>query len=141
MRVNELMSRDVEFVVATDTVQDAASLMGEIDVGALPVGTPERPEGVITSRDLVFRVCARGLDPAQTPVRKVMSSSVHACREEDDVSAALDLMAAFHVRRLFVKSDEGVVVGWVTLSDLARRLLVDSELVQRGLDDLTRSTG
>lgn len=67
-----------------------------------------------------------------------MSHSVLASDEDDEVSAALDLMAAYHVRGLFVKDGSGTVVGWITLSDLARRLLVDSELVQRRLDDLSR---
>jgi CBS domain-containing protein len=139
MRVNEVMSRDVEYIGASDTIQEAAALMGEIDVGALPVGDRERPLGVITTRDVLFRVCAKGLDPAQTTVSEAMSRSVLACGEDDDVGAALDLMAAFHVRRLFVKDGDGNVVGWVTLSDLARRLLVDSELVQKGLEDLNRA--
>ncbi|MET1756352.1 CBS domain-containing protein [Novosphingobium sp. RD2P27] len=138
MRVSEVMSRDVEYVDVGETAQAAAALMGEIDVGALPVGSPERPLGVITTKDMVFRVCARGLDSSRTLVSEVMSHSILACDEDDEVGAALDLMAAYHVRRLFVKDGSGTVVGWITLSDLARRLLVDSELVQRGLDDLSR---
>lgn len=139
MRVSELMSRDVEYVGIMDTVQAAAALMGEIDVGALPVGSPERALGVVTTKDLIFRVCAKGLDPSQTLVSEVMSHSVLSCAETDEVEAALDLMAAYHVRRLFVTGTDGTIVGWVTLSDLARRLLVDSEVVQRGLKDLSRA--
>jgi CBS domain-containing protein len=48
----------------------------------------------------------------------------------------MDLMASHNIRRLPVTEDERVV-GWLTLSDVSRRLLVDSEVVQSGLKDLT----
>jgi CBS domain-containing protein len=133
------MSEDVEFVSPDASVQEAAVLMGEIDVGGLPVGTPERALGVVTVRDLLYRVCAAGLDPASTPVRQVMSREVFTCSAEDDLSAAMDVMAAHHVRRLIVSDADGGMVGWITLSDIARRLLIDSPLVREGLDELNRA--
>ena len=62
MRIADVMSRHVEFIEADAPVQEAAVLMGELDVGALPVGAPERLEGVLTDRDILYRVVARGLD-------------------------------------------------------------------------------
>ena len=50
---------------ADASAQDAAELMGEIDVGALPVGSAERLLGVVTDRDILYRVVAKGLDPVQ----------------------------------------------------------------------------
>lgn len=132
------MSRDVEFASASDTVQQAAVLMGEIDVGALPVGDAHRTLGVVTGRDMVLRVCAAGRDPATTVVADVMTSEVHHCRSDDDIEAALDLMASRHVRRLLVRDDHDEVVGWVTLSDISRRLLIDSGTVRTALDELSK---
>ena len=139
MKVRDLMSRDVEFIAPDASVQDAATLMGEIDVGALPVGTAQHPRGVVTGRDLLYRVCAAGRDPAQTRVSEIMTHAVLGCVDSDDIEAALDRMAASHVRRLLVRDADGKTVGWVTLSDIARYLLVDSELVRRGLLELNRS--
>ncbi len=53
----------------------------------------------------------------------------------DDLTATNtpDLMAAQNIRRLAVMDAAGTVVGWVTLADLARRLLVDSDTVQQAL--------
>ncbi len=51
MRVSEVMTTDVEFIDVAMTVQDAAVTMGELDVGALPVGTAARVEGIVTDRD------------------------------------------------------------------------------------------
>src|SRR4051794_23292354 len=68
MRVSDVMSRDVEFIAPDEIVREAAVLMGELDVGALPVGTATDIEGVITDRDILYRVVAAGLDPNATTV-------------------------------------------------------------------------
>ena len=137
MRVAEIMSRGVEFCAPSASVQEAAELMGEIDVGALPVGDAAHLDGVVTDRDILFRVVARGLDPASTAVRAVASRPVVVCREDDTLQAAMDLMAANHIRRLPVTGQGGAVAGWVTMADLARRLLVEDAGVQAALRALT----
>lgn len=141
MRVKNVMSRDVEFVEPGATIQAAALLMGEIDVGALPVGNAGSPQGVLTNRDIIYRVCAAGLDPTTTTVRDVMTEHVHSCGDEEELEAALDLMAGYHVRRLLVRNEESKCVGWVTLGDISRRLLIDSEIVKDGLAELGRNAG
>lgn len=139
MIVSDVMSGDVEFLDAAASVQEAAELMGELDVGALPVGTAARLEGVVTDRDILYRVVARGLDPAGTQVRDVLSSPVIACDAADTLQAAMDLMAANHIRRMPVQGEAGRVVGWITLADLSRRLLVDSTALQSALLELTEA--
>ncbi len=138
LRVADLMTRYVEFLDPEATVQDAAVMMGELDVGALPIGSETKLEGVITDRDILYRVVAGGL-PGTTPVRQVMSSAVVGCKEADGIPAVLDLMASHHLRRMPVFDAEGKVVGWVTIADLSRRLLVASRLLQDSLRDLTET--
>jgi CBS domain-containing protein len=137
MHVAELMTREVEFIPADAPVSAAAELMGELDVGALPVGNAAELRGIVTDRDLVYRVVARGLDASQVRVAQVLSTPVVTCRAEDSVQAAMDLMASNHLRRLPVTDAGGRVVGWITLADLARALLVDSEPLQQALAALT----
>jgi CBS domain-containing protein len=136
MKVADVMTRHVEFVGPDATVQDAAALIGELDVSALPVGSPEDLQGIITDKDLLFRVVAEGKDPRRTRVIEVATKLVFTCRSEDPLTTALDLLASHNIRRLPVTEDDRVV-GWLTLSDVSRRLLVDSEVVQNGLRDLT----
>ena len=139
MLVADVMSRDVEFIDPGASVQAAAELMGEIDVGALPAGTAARVDGVVTDRDILYRVVARGLDPAKTTVRDILSRPVVGCAEGDTVQHAMDLMAAHHVRRMPVRDADGSVIGWITLADLARRLLVGNAAVQGALTELTEA--
>lgn len=137
MKVADLMAKHVEFIEPEATVQDAASLMGELDVSALPIGTAEDLKGMITDRDILYRVVAEGKDPRRTSVLQVATKLVFTCKPEDDLSVAMNLMASQNVRRLPVLDDEQRVAGWITLSDLSRHLLVESKIVQGALTEIT----
>ena len=60
MRVSEAMTRDVRVARPDQTIQDAAKIMSDIDVGVLPVGDNDRLVGMITDRDIAVRPRARG---------------------------------------------------------------------------------
>ena len=137
LRVSDVMTTYVEFIDPAATVKEAAELMGELDVGALPAGSAERVEGVVTDRDILYRVVAAGLDPNRVSVREVVSRPVVFCLEDDTVRSAMDAMAANHIRRMPVQDAAGRITGWVTLADLARKLLVDSDTLQGALTALT----
>ena len=137
MKVRDLMATHVEFIEPDATVQDAASLMGELDVSALPVGTAEALKGVITDRDILYRLVAEGRDPRHTSVLEIATKQIFSCSPEDALSVAMDLMASQNVRRLPVLDEARRVVGWLTLSDLSRHLLVESDVVQGALRDIT----
>ena len=139
MKVGDIMTRFVEFVDAGATVCEAAVMMGELDVGALPVGGPDDLQGIITDRDILYRVVAKGFDNANVTVRDILSRPVIGCGEDDSVQAAMDLMAAHHIRRLAVRDARGSVVGWVTLADLARQLLVGNESLQGALREMSEA--
>ena len=139
MKVADVMSTAVEFIDGTAPVKEAAELMGELDVGALPIGTAEALDGIVTDRDLLFRVVAAGLDPKTALVRDVASRSVIACRDSDELRVAMDLMAANQIRRLPVMDDRGHVCGWVTLADISRKLLVESRDLQGALSRITEA--
>jgi CBS domain-containing protein len=76
--------------------------------------------GMITDRDIVTRVVARGLDPRRARVDECMSDRVFACYEEDLIESCLWLMSRHQVRRIPVVDDRDRVVGIVSQADLAR---------------------
>ncbi len=137
VKIADIMSTAVEFVAANAAVKEAAELMGELDVGAVPVGSAGGLEGILTDRDILFRVVAAGLDCSSVLVRDVLSRPAIVCRETDDVRSAMDLMAANHIRRLPVEDDHARIVGWVTLADISRKLLVDNRGLQTALNEMT----
>lgn len=131
------MSRFVEFAAPGDSATALAELMGDLDVGALPVGTADEPIGVVTDRDVLYRVVAKGLDPRATLARDILSAPLVACGPDDDLDRAMDLMAVNHVRRLAVRRGEGPLLGWITLSDISRKLLLETQVVPSGLRELS----
>jgi CBS domain-containing protein len=140
VKIESLMTRHVEFASGDDSAAELAVVMGDLDVGALPIGTEGDLLGVITDRDILYRVVAKGLDPTTTVARDIVSFPVIGCRPEDSLQVAMDLMGAHRIRRLAVRSEDGTVVGWLTLADVSRALLLESGTVQSGLRDLSRET-
>ena len=139
MKVGDVMARDVEFIAPDATLQDAAEMMGDLDVGALPVGTADQLDGVVTDRDILYRYVAKDLNPQAVLVRDVMTSPVVCCDMDDLLRAAMDAMASHHIRRMPVRDARGRVVGWITLADLSRKLLVDSGALQSFMQELTEA--
>ena len=72
MKVKDAMTPDVRLANPDMSICEAACLMAESDIGALPVGDGDRLVGVITDRDIAVRAVAKNLGP-DTPVRDVMS--------------------------------------------------------------------
>ncbi len=130
------MTRGVDPVDPTATVQQAATQMAELDVGAVLVGTAERLEGILTDRDIILRAVVDGRHPEAVIVRDVMSSTLFGCRPNDTVESAFAEMRERQIRRMPVLDDDGRPVGVVTLSDLSKAI-AGPEQVQEALRDIS----
>ena len=118
MKVREAMSGDVLVAAPHQSIRDAARLMSDHDIGALPVGENDRLVGMITDRDIAVRAVADGRGP-DTEVQEVMSREVMYCFEDDDLDEVASNMGDIQVRRLPVVSRDKRLVGIVSLSDVA----------------------
>jgi CBS domain-containing protein len=119
MRISEIMTRNVRVVAPDRTIQEAARLMDEMNVGVLPVCDGRRLRGMVTDRDITVRATAAGLPPDTTRVRDVMSDNVWWCFDDDDVNHIVQLMSDHQIRRLPVVDHDKHLVGIVALGDLA----------------------
>lgn len=130
MQVKDLMNPSVVTIEPGSSAALAARLISRHNVGALPVcGEDRRLRGVVTDRDIVLRCIAAEEDPAQTPVRDIMTRSCTTVAPGDDCREATRLMSAQQVRRLPVVED-GRLVGIVSLADLAKSRRLDMEAAQ-----------
>ena len=128
MLVKELMTSGVV------TVEPGSSAA----LAALPVCSREgRLRGMVTDRDIILRCIAPEDDPAQTPVRDIMSRACAYTSPDMDCLQAGALMAQQQVRRLPVV-EKGRVVGILTLSDLARCGRYDMEAA-RALSEISEN--
>ena len=130
MVVKELMTSGVVTVEPHSSAALAARLLARHNVGALPVCGPDgRLRGMVTDRDIILRCVAPEDDPAQTPVKDIMSRGCAFAAPDMDCTQAGALMARSQVRRLPVV-EGGRVVGILALSDLARCGQYDMEAAQ-----------
>jgi CBS domain-containing protein len=118
MKVREAMTPDVRLVNPQQTIREAARLMVECDIGALPVGAGDRLVGVITDRDIAVRAVADGRGP-DTRIDEVMSPDVKYCFDDEELDAVADNMGQIQVRRLPVVNRDKRLVGIVALGDVA----------------------
>ena len=118
MKVSEIMTRDVCVAEPDQTIQQAALLMAERDIGSVLIGQNDRLVGVVTDRDIALRAVALGRD-AETPVADVMSEKVKYCYEDEDFDHVAHNMADLKVRRLPVVDRDKRLVGIVSLANVA----------------------
>ena len=120
-----MMHPGVECVPETETLDRAAQLMREHNVGSLPIcGSDNRLTGIITDRDIVVKCIATGHDPSKMTAADLAQGApiwVSADASEDDV---LDLMEDGLIRRLPVIEDHELV-GMISEADLATHLPAD----------------
>jgi CBS domain-containing protein len=119
----DIMTPECHCIGETDTVLDAAERLAELDVGAMPIcGQDDRLKGMITDRDIVVKVIAQGLNPANTPVSDLATQDeVVTIGADDPVQEVLRTMTRHKVRRLPV-IDGHRCVGIVSQADVATNL-------------------
>ncbi len=136
MQVRDLMSQGVVSIDPGESAALAARLLARHNVGSLPVcGADGRLRGIVTDRDIVLRCIAAEEDPTRTPVGEIMTRNCAVVSPNDDTREASRIMAAAQVRRLPV-TDEGKVVGMVSLGDLATSRVCDME-ASKALTDIS----
>jgi signal-transduction protein with cAMP-binding, CBS, and nucleotidyltransferase domain len=105
------------------TASDAAGLMANYDIGVVPIVEDDGTlAGLVTDRDLVVRVLARGSDPNAMPLREIATSkSVETISPDETLEEARQRMAEARVKRLMV-TREGKLLGVVSLGDVAQSI-------------------
>jgi len=124
MQLKNIMTTNVSTVNPDQTIDQAAMIMKEKNVGAVPVCQGNNPVGIITDRDISIRAVAEGQQ--NTNVKNIMSSSLVYGTPEMSVEEATQLMSENQIRRLpIIENDQ--LVGIVSLGDLATNSKSDME--------------
>lgn len=129
-RVHDVMTRDPAYVGRDDTIQHAAKLMDDLNIGSLPVCVDGRLTGMVTDRDITVRCIAAGLG-VDTRVSDAMSEGAQSCNEIDTIDNARQAMADHQIRRMPVVDSDNKLVGIVSLGDISLRRLGNSSLPGR----------
>jgi CBS-domain-containing membrane protein len=133
--IQDVMTREVQSISPQETIQRAAQMMDELNVGAIPVLDDHKLVGMITDRDITVRATAAGQAPGSTRVGDIMSTDVRTCSPNQTVDEVLGQMGDVQIRRVpVVDQDTQEVVGIVSMGDMATK---HSAGVDRALEEVS----
>lgn len=116
--IRDVMTADPHTLDSGSTVQEAAAVMRDADVGNVLVSENGEVCGIVTDRDITVRVTAEGRAPGDATLAEICSHDLVSLSPDDSVDDAVRLMRERAVRRLPVV-EGGQAVGIVALGDLA----------------------
>lgn len=121
--VGDVMHAGAQCIGENQNLCDAAQLMDELNVGALPIcGEEERLIGMCTDRDIIIKCVAAGKDPAKTTAGELATGSVIWVDDSANIMDAITLMEQHRVRRLPVIDSNKRLVGMLAQADIAGSL-------------------
>ncbi len=124
MKVEQLMTRNIETCRSDDRLNRAAQIMWEHDCGIVPVlaagNGAGHVVGMLTDRDICMAAYTQGRALGAIPVASAMSPQVYSCRPTDALAVALKVMETNQIHRLPVLDQHEQLVGMLSLADIAR---------------------
>ena len=123
------------------TVREVCQSLAHNKVGALVVVHESKLVGIISERDIIVRVVARGRDPQVTPVSEVMTTAVKTVTENTSSRQALELMHEGRFRHLPLVDDGGHVLGMLSVRDLLRDRIGELDQENEGLMSFISADG
>jgi CBS domain-containing protein len=141
IRAIDIGGRRVITVKEGDSLMSAAKTMAKKRVGGIPVLSNDQLVGIITERDIINRVVAKGKDIQKLKVRDIMTSPIKVCAEKhDDLTHIAKKMVKHDVSRMPIVEDNKLL-GFISNKDLAREspALINVLLEQLRVSDPGRS--
>ena len=122
MTIGQICNREVTIVMPDTSLAECAKLMRQYHVGDLVVVQDDhgvnKPVGILTDRDLVIEIIAKGIALDAVVAGDIMSDQLLCLSEAEDVDAAIEKMRDRGVRRAPVINDQDVLVGIISMDDI-----------------------
>ncbi|MFF4344489.1 CBS domain-containing protein [Kitasatospora sp. NPDC001540] len=120
----EIMHPGAECVTGEQTLAEAARIMRDRGVGALPIcGERQKLLGILTDRDIVLKCVAEGRDPAAVRCVELAAGRPMVIEEDEEADLVLQVMEERRVRRLpVINHPDHRLVGMISEADIARHL-------------------
>ena len=124
--ISHIMRRKLETIEGTASVQQAANKMKDKNVSSLVVVDQNgKPNGLVTERDLVTKVCVNDVRTGMVTNNEIMSFPLITINSNSSPSIAADMMLQNNVRHLLVidndaKSSLNKPIGIITPLDFTR---------------------
>jgi len=123
IKVGDIMTTNVIGAKPNDTIEHIARLMYSNRIEAIVIigkDNGKDKNGVITSKDIVYKVVAKGKDPKNTTAKDIMTGGIITINPNNTIDEAAKLMRKYDIRRLPVANERKEIIGIITESDIAR---------------------
>ncbi len=138
MTIRELLlTKDVKEVWSVAPhipVQEALTLMGQKDIGAVPVMDKSRLVGIFSERDYAREIVRMDQVPLETPVREFMTTEVISVSPDSTVEECMAVMTDNHIRHLPVLNDKHLI-GIVSIGDIVKSIITAQEKIIARLEN------
>ena len=131
--VKDIMKKNVITIDESMSIQEAAQMMTDANVGCVIVTKKDNPIGIITERDFVTKIAAEGR-PLFTEVFEIMSLPLTTVSPDDTVWDAAEIMRVKGIHKLPVR-EENEIVGIVTTTDFVKICSYGSDSQMRNICD------
>ena len=121
MKITDIMTKDLVRVEENTVIAWVISKMKHFKIRSLIVERVDKnePYGMITVRDVVYKVIAKGLDPETVEVKDIMSRPAIYVSSDMDVKEVAQFMAEKGVSRVLVKKEDKLL-GIASLLDILK---------------------
>jgi CBS domain-containing protein len=130
---------DIVTIEPTATLAAAAKLLSERRIGAvLILGPGDRVAGILSERDIVRALSARGAAVLDEPVGQSMTRNVVTCGKDDPIASVMERMTQGKFRHLPV-IEQGKLIGIVSIGDVVKQRLTEMEQESEAIRDYIRT--
>ena len=121
LTISDILRKKLESIEETTSVQDAAKKMKDKNVSSLVVVDMNgKPQGLVTERDLVRKVCINDVHTSTVTNKEIMSAPLITIKSTSSPSLAADMMLKNNVRHLLVIDNVNKPIGIITPLDFTR---------------------
>ena len=126
MKIEEIMVKKLESVEANAPVYDAIEKMVDRRIRSILVKPKDEKDvyGIVTMRDIVFKVIGKNIDPNKIKVEEIASKPVISIDKDMDIDHVISLMNKFNIARVFV-SEGKEIIGVASLLDIMAASLIE----------------
>lgn len=127
------MTKNVIVVPFGKTILDVAKLMKKNEIGSVIVvedKAGKHAKGIITERDIVYKILAKGEDPYKAEVKDIMSQPLRVVKPDTTIEDAAKAMRENKVKRLPVVNDDNELIGLLSEGDIMKIFPVVVDLIE-----------
>ena len=135
MFVDEIMAKNVVTIECDKTVWEACDIYSNYKIGCLLVTKNGRLDGIVTERDIIHRVIINQKDPEITKIEEIMSKDIKSVLPTAEIKEAAKIMSQNNIKKLPVITDDGNLVGIITITDIANMIPNFLKILAEGGDN------